>query len=350
MRLRVEEHLQLEHLSWNTWACEHNELASYDGIQHDSVARLSAPARGRKRETPILLLDTVPSAVMATAETTLELVVRFSTSNPDLILSVDKPSITSIISLKQQIRAQLSEPASASRLRLIHSGKVLADTAALSKSVNVTVPPPPDTRNDSKSAKAKGKLPMREAAAAVARVYIHCSVGDALSVAELAKDSQAAQEADAALLSTVQPTITTANTGLEESTTTPAPRGFDRLLTAGFTATEVSNLRTQFLAIQSHSHTPDTMPSGAELLALEERWLDNTPNPATGAAADGAIEDDAAGGLEDMLYGNLIGFFWPIGAMMWLMREEGVWSRRRQIAVLSGFLVNLTFGFLRVMN
>ena len=55
-------------------------------------------------------------------------------------------------------------------------------------------------------------------------------------------------------------------------------------------------------------------------------------------------------GLEDMLWGNLIGFFWPIGAFCWLLREEGVWSRRRQIAVFSGVLVNLTFGFLRVMN
>lgn len=283
-------------------------------------------------------------------ETPLELVIRFSTSNPDLILTVDKPSLTSNLSLKQKIRAQLPEPASSSRLRLIHSGKVLADAAALSKSVNVTIPPP-SASDESKSAKAKGKLPVRDAPA-VSRVYIHCSIGDALSSNELATEAKAAEDADAALLYKVQPATTTSSTaaGQDESTTTPAPRGFDRLLSAGFTAAEVANLRTQFLAIQSHSHTPDTMPSGPELLALEERWLDNTSNPATGAGGDGLGEDDVGGGLEDMLYGNLIGFFWPIGAMMWLMREEGVWSKRRQIAVLSGFLVNLTFGFLRVMN
>lgn len=287
---------------------------------------------------------------MAPTETPLELVVRFSTSNPDLILAIDKPGVTSILSLKQQIRAQLSEPASASRLRVIHSGKVLTDTAALSKSVNVTVPPP-GANDDSKSAKAKGKLPVRETAA-VSRVYIHCSIGDVLSSTELAAEAKAAEEADAALLSKAQPTISTSTAAGSQdvSSTTPAPRGFDRLLSTGFTAAEVANLRTQFLAIQSHSHTPDTMPSGPELLALEERWLDNTSNPATGAGGDGASDDEVSGSLEDMLYGNLIGFFWPIGAMMWLMREEGVWSRRRQIAVLSGFLVNLTFGFLRVMN
>jgi hypothetical protein len=94
------------------------------------------------------------------------------------------------------------------------------------------------------------------------------------------------------------------------------------------------------------------MPTGAELLALEERWLDNGSDATGGSATGdgGGFGAEDAGGLEDMLYGNLIGFFWPIGAMCWLMREEGVWSRRRQIAVLSGFLVNLTFGFARVMS
>ena len=93
------------------------------------------------------------------------------------------------------------------------------------------------------------------------------------------------------------------------------------------------------------------MPTGPDLLTLEERWLDSGSNAATAGADDtGGFGSEDAGGLEDMLYGNLIGFFWPVGAMCWLMREEGVWSRRRQIAVLSGFLVNLTFGFLRLMN
>lgn len=290
---------------------------------------------------------------MAPLETTLDLVVRFSTSNPDLVITVDKPRTTTGLSLKQQIRSHLDAPASASRLRLIHSGKVLPDTAALSTSLNVTVPPP--ARDDeSKSAKAKGKQPVQGTKIAAARVYIHCSIGDALTASELAEEAKQAQEADDALQSNAtQSTETTGASvaGEHASTTTPAPRGFDRLLSAGFTQAEVATLRTQFLAIQAHTHTPDTMPSGPELLALEERWLDNGSNAATAGAEDtGGFGGEDAGGLEDMLYGNLMGFFWPIGAMCWLMREEGVWSRRRQVAVLSGFLVNLTFGFLRVMN
>lgn len=289
---------------------------------------------------------------MPSYERPLDVVVRFSTSNPDIVLHIENPSTISNVSLRQRIRAELQSPASTSRLRLIHSGKVLPDGAALSKSVNVTLPPPTDP---GKSEKAQGKQPVRDTVAPAARVYVHCSIGDGLTPSELATEVKAASEADVALsVNSSQPAsiATNTHTAQETPSTTPAPRGFDRLLSAGFNASEVAALRTQFLAIQAHTHTPDTMPSGPELLALEERWLDNTSNPAAGGgdADAGGFGLEDAGGLEDMLYGNLIGFFWPIGAMCWLMREEGVWSRRRQIAVLSGFLVNLTFGFLRVMN
>jgi len=293
------------------------------------------------------------------AETRLDLVIRFSTANPDITVSIDKPSRTTALSLKQQIRTHLPRPASESRLRLIHAGKVLPDNAALSGTLNVTLPPSLARDEGSKSEKAKGKQPLRDTKPTAARVYIHCSLGDALTSSELAVEFKQAEEADAALLNqTSGPSLSTTSAGPEgnndSTTTTPAPRGFDRLLTAGFTPAEVATLRTQFLAIQSHSHTPDTMPSGPELLALEERWLDNgsgtnSSNTLEGAEAGGFGGEDV-GGLEDMLYGNLMGFFWPMGAMFWLMREEGVWSRRKQIAVLSGFLVNVVFGMLRVLN
>ncbi|TKA32795.1 hypothetical protein B0A50_01020 [Salinomyces thailandicus] len=300
---------------------------------------------------------------VAASETPIDLVIRFSTANPDIIVAVPAPSKTSTLTLKRQIRACLETPAAECRLRLIHAGKVLPEAAALSNSLNVTLQPPPRDNDDDKSAKAKGKQPVRAAnpATAAARVYIHCSIGDTLSEATLALEAKQASDADHALLSysstPTAPALGTSHSANEDgdaTTTTPAPRGFDRLLNAGFTAVEVAQLRSQFLAIQSHAHTPDSMPSGPALLALEERWLDSGSNPATGGGEEGTtaggfISEDA-GGLEDMLYGNLIGFFWPMGAMFWLMREEGVWSRRKQIAVLSGFLVNVTFGFLRVMN
>lgn len=312
---------------------------------------------------------------MASPNPALNLVVRFSTSNPDLILSLSNPATTSAISLKQQIRSHLEAPASTSRLRLIHAGKVLNDTEALSRSLHVTTPPPlpkptvdRDDNAGAKSEKAKGKQPVRERTTSsvtastdkAARVYIHCSVGDVLSAADLAAEAEAAKEADRALLDLTAPSSgKTAPSGqaqdVPSTTTTTAPRGFDRLLSAGFAPSEVAHLRANFLAIQAHTHTPDNMPTGGDLLALEERWLDNTVNPTTGSASDGEVGgggfgSEDSGALEDMLWGNLMGFFWPIGGMCWLLREEGVWTKRRQIAVLSGLLVNLTFGFLRVMN
>lgn len=288
------------------------------------------------------------TTAMLSAEKPLDVVVRFSSSNPDVIVNIPQPSSVSIASLKLLIRGQLPATVSQARLRLIHSGKVLIDAVALSRSVNVTQPPPArDAEN--KSAKAKGKQPVRDAA----RVYIHCSIGDTLTGEELRLERQAAETADSAILSKTTITSTTPGYGPQEheTTTAAAPRGFDRLLSAGFTAAEVAALRAQFLAIQAHTHTPDTMPTGQELIALEETWLDNGSNPATNATQDiGTFGSEDAGGLEDLLYGNLIGFFWPIGGMFWLMKEEGVWSRRRQICVLSGFLVNLTLGITRIAS
>lgn len=129
----------------------------------------------------------------------------------------------------------------------------------------------------------------------------------------------------------------------------PPPQGFDRLLSAGLSAAEVASLRTQFLAVQAHTHTPDTMPAGAELRALEERWLEaGTPGNGGGGGGAGTEDDEGAGGLEDMLWGNVMGFFWAVGAIVWLVREEGVWSKRRQVGVVTGVLVNVAFCMLRV--
>jgi hypothetical protein len=56
------------------------------------------------------------------------------------------------------------------------------------------------------------------------------------------------------------------------------------------------------------------------------------------------VED---GGMDDMLWGYMTGFFWPLGALVWGFREDGVWSRRRQLAIVMGVLINAIFGFMR---
>lgn len=85
---------------------------------------------------------------------------------------------------------------------------------------------------------------------------------------------------------------------------------------------------------------------------LEDRWIDeSTSSGGGGDGGDGGVGDDGeGGGLEDMLWGNVMGFFWPLGAVVWLLREEGVRSKRRQIAVFTGLLVNVAFSVLRVTS
>ncbi len=165
------------------------------------------------------------------------------------------------------------------------------------------------------------------------RIYIHCAIGDALTPEELAEEvAQATNPAQFSLAS------------LPSVSTTTAPRGFDRLLSAGFSPQEIAALRSQFLALQSHTHTPDTMPSAAELRILEDRWMDESAGGA-GGGEDGHELGEA--GLEDLLLGNIMGFFWPLGAVIWLRREEGVWSKSRQIAVFTGMLINIVFSVLK---
>ncbi|KAK7518464.1 DUF2407 C-terminal domain-containing protein [Phyllosticta citriasiana] len=322
----------------------------------------------------------------------LILIVRFTASIPDLPLPIHNPKTTTALSLKQLIRQHLPATHATSRLRLIHAGKVLADTAPLSSSLNLAPPPPPRAKppdtstKDTGKGKGKGKERAHDATIPEPRkLYIHCSIGDTLTSAQLTAEKNDAVTAEAALTAAFasgapRPRVgsltgagsssaaggaTQTTAGDATSSMTAAPQGFDRLLSAGFTAAEVAALRSQFRANLSFTHTPDTMPSAAEMRVLEDRWLDNDNANRPVGVGDGAGGDaggDAGGGgwgsatwsdnsgLDDMLYGNVVGFFWPLGALGWGFREEGVWSRRRQIAVLTGFLLNIIFGFLRLTS
>ncbi|KAI9369247.1 DUF2407 C-terminal domain-containing protein [Aspergillus egyptiacus] len=310
----------------------------------------------------------------ATERDPLLITVRFSASIPDLRLDITSPETTTAAGLKQAIRARLPASLSSHRLRLIYAGRGLEDTTPLSVSLKLPAPPTRFTRStstididadadaDSAKKRDKGKAPVREAP----RLYVHCSIGDiVLSAADLA--------AEAAVSSTLrkeqEPQSATEtidrqhsrNRAPSSSSTVPAPRGFDRLLSAGFTAAEVAALRSQFMSIQSVSRTPDTMPSGAELRELEDRWMDEGSSAmAAGVAGGGegvAFADDdggfgtgSRGAIDDMLWGAVMGFFWPVGCAMWLRREEGVWSWRKGLAVFVGVLVNIAFGAMRIMN
>ncbi|RJE18082.1 conserved membrane protein, partial [Aspergillus sclerotialis] len=258
-------------------------------------------------------------------EITLPLTIRFSASIPDLPLDISTPESTTAAGLKQLIRSRLPSDLSAHRLRLIYAGRALDDATPLT--VSLKLPPPSRARTPvlgddgedleegtgNGSGKGKGKEPLRERP----RLYIHCSIGDiVLSEGDLAAEAAASsttRDQTEPPASQQQPAA--------QQTTTPAPRGFDRLLSAGFTAAEVTALRSQFLAAQSVSRTPDTMPSGSELRDLEDRWMDEGSTGMGGGGGGVSVGDDDDGGfgagsrgaVDDMLWGAVMGFFWPVG-------------------------------------
>lgn len=317
------------------------------------------------------------TTAMELPEQLVYLIIRFATSIPDLPLAVRSPRTTATLSLKQLIRPHLPNSDASSRLRLIYAGKVLADTTPLSASLRLPPPPRDETPSENVSdRKGKGKQPIHDIAPVLdtadippdaKRYYIHCSLGDALSPSELASESTLASATETSLKSQHQgagaerrasrASIAGGNGTRRRSSaaaTPAAPQGFDRLLSSGFTPQEVATLRSQFQTNLSYTHTPDTMPSAAEMRVLEDRWLDSTatdPSAAltgeggeTGWGAGFAVEE---GGLDDMLWGYLTGFFWPLGSLIWGFREEGVWARRRQVAVVMGVVLNAAFGFMR---
>ncbi|KAF4472016.1 conserved membrane [Fusarium albosuccineum] len=263
----------------------------------------------------------------------LHLTIRFSTSQPDLDLDIPSPQTTTVLALKHLLRTRLS---SRSRLRLIHQGRLLPDDSALS-SVLKALPPPPPPRDD--DPKGKGKA---VEGANVSRVYVNCSIGDELTVAELKKE-----ELDAAK----PPKDATPEGSKPTTSTRPRPRGFDRLLQSGFTQSEIATLRTQFASIHTSRFTPDAMPSPDTLRNMEDAWIDN--NAGGIPSESNPLEDEYTGMasvLEILFRAMMVGFFFPLGSLTWLMRQEGIWSKRWQIFVGFGVAFSLCIGFIMELS
>ncbi|CRK19601.1 hypothetical protein BN1723_011930, partial [Verticillium longisporum] len=300
--------------------------------------------------------------------TALLLTIRFSSSLPDLTLDIPTPASTTIVALKNLIRTQLEPPYNANRLRLIYQGKILLDSAALS----ALLPPTPPTPRSSTTtavhqdvaAKGKGKDVAGQADEEQQRVYVICSIGDELSVEELASEVEAAQIPVAATsLKPAAPNIPA--TGAARPSTPNShhpPRGFDRLLAAGFTQAEVSQLRLQFTDIQAQRHTPDTMPSPDSMRNMEDLWMDaNGGNAvpggggvtATTAAGEEPVAHDSLGSMHEQLdglvKGMLMGFFWPLGGLAWLTREDGMLSQRWRVWIGFGVSFSAFVGLMRAL-
>ncbi|KAI0809771.1 DUF2407 C-terminal domain-containing protein [Xylaria sp. FL0064] len=344
----------------------------------------------------------LPPKAMAAAPPLL-LTIRFSAALPDLELDIPRPSATTVVSLKHLIRSRLDKAHARRRLRFIHGGKILPDTAVLSSVLRALPPPPPpppsslrtenasadperrwraeeENADGSATGKGKGKgksIPGRPEPSP--RIYVNCSIGDELSPSELESEARAAALppplSQVSSLRTSSPTPgldtpTTETTGASTgSTTTAAPRGFERLLSAGFTASEVNQLRLQFRSIHSSRYTPDTLPSPDSFRRMEDAWIDDNgaamPAATSGAGGGGGggggmlgmggggADSDEVGliGIVDVLIrGVITGFIWPLGSAGWLIREEGMASERWRFMVGIGVMFGVLIGFIRTIS
>lgn len=133
-------------------------------------------------------------------------------------------------------------------------------------------------------------------------VTLHCSVSERLSVEQLEPSAQL----------------------------NAAPSGFDRLREAGISEDEIQNLRADFAEL--HGSTDEV-----EIRQLEEQWMDEGANDSLG---------EPPGAYDDILLGTLVGFFGGLLSLIFL-RERDIFSKRTQLAVVAGLLINICFSLIR---
>lgn len=290
------------------------------------------------------MMTTTPSSRLAAVQP-FHLTIRFSSSLPDLDLDIPSPQTTTVLSVKHILRNRL---ATRSRIRFIHQGHLLPDSAALSAAIrppstppSPPLPPPPSASGVSahEDVKGKGKAVNGGGAPTPVRIYINCSIGDELSSQELADEAAAAEK---------PPVEPDADQAKPSTWTRPRPRGFDRLLQTGFTQLEINTLRTQFASINNDRFTSDALPSPDTMRRLEDVWIDTNTGELPSSTDD--LDDDFNGGTsinDIMMQGMMIGFFFPLGSMAWLLRQ-GLWAERWQVFVSAGVILSLSVGL--VMN
>ncbi|KII90664.1 hypothetical protein PLICRDRAFT_697169 [Plicaturopsis crispa FD-325 SS-3] len=284
---------------------------------------LSEKAKGKQRA-----VDPPPEPAVP-VERVRGLVIRFTEGIPDLVLQVrEKEAIRDVKKNIREARPQLKDR----RLRLIHSGRLLTDgtflydwLSSLEERQNRAVS---DTTADNQPAEKN------------ATTWLHCSVGPKMDEGEIEGEDVKQQAAQ------LQPL-----------------RGFDRLTAAGFSESDVANFRRQFHS-QSASNYLDTDFETEEeydehARALEEQWIDSLDNAGTASLSNSSSSN------AEVMQGILIGFFFPILPFFFLREakpavfwEDGteheatssvVFSKRTQMGLVVGFLVNVLFGMWRYL-
>ncbi|KAF7732317.1 hypothetical protein EC973_005213 [Apophysomyces ossiformis] len=186
--------------------------------------------------------------------------------------------------IKEKIR-QLSPRTECKYIRLIHNGRILDDTRSL-----YTYGIGKQIQTESK---AMLSLP--------SPVYLHCSLSDYIPKAPVIKAPQSIPAA-----------------------------GLDRLRESGFTEEDIQAIRTQFHRLNI---TNDAINN---VLNFDDQCGDNETCP------EGTLQ----GTYQEMVWGLILGFFLGIICLFWF--RESVFTRRHQMGIITGMLINISFGVLHV--
>lgn len=282
----------------------------------------------------------------------LTLTLRFPSDLPDLRLpTIQSPATTTALSLLPRIRNNLPASNAKQQILLISGGRIVPLKEPLTTSLRL-----PTSR---KLGKARAEDDVQTEDGLNWIIHATFSGAETLSEQELEDEAREGEELNAKLIA-AQTSLAATHGGISGSIAEDAgqsrlPQGFDRLSSAGIPETEISTLRTQFRVLLAASRPGEAPLTPMELLTLEERWLDD------GAAVSGAdglttsfdASQAQAQGVQslsqtdDLLWGNILGFFWPLGSLFWMSRQDGIWREQRGLAVFVGVLINLAFCAIR---
>lgn len=268
----------------------------------------------------------------------VQFVVRYVNGLKDTIVEVDStdPAVKGLTAqrVRSEIRKEHPE-LSTKRLKLLHNGRVLSSQNDFSKEIQY----------------------LQDGEEGPVRIYFHCIVGEDLTKDELAKEASLDQ----------QPV----------KSTSEAPKGFNRLLSQGFSETDIEELRQQFLSLHGRSLPPNA--TREQVQQLEDRWIDSTvghdidefpanirfdqPTGNTDPDADeggaGTVTGNTANTRHQMIRRNLqaykdlfigvcVGFaLGGLAIVLLFLEVGGVFSKKTRMAIVSGVIVNISFGILR---
>ncbi|KAI8340368.1 DUF2407 C-terminal domain-containing protein [Choanephora cucurbitarum] len=222
----------------------------------------------------------------------LNLHIRWN-NQPDLVLSIHY-TLDTIQSIKQKIKMAAPRQTDQKMLRLIYRGQLLDQDQAQLSDYGIIYQP---------------------------RLFFHCALSNnTLSRSQQQQHQQGQQQS-------------------RERHHTKRLTGFDQLVESGYNEEEIRSIRFRFH--QSHPDYVDGEPVSQELLELEQAWIEqNGPF----IPPEGSVQ----GSFKEMVCGLMLGCLLGILCLFWL--KESVFTRRHQMGILAGMLINVSCGVMHVYS